>query len=204
MRANDVARFILAREEVRQLKEAGHVKPWTDDKILQRYRFCNVRREDDIVTRWIAKNWREPNADNPHNWFAMAVARWINWPDTLAAIGYPIPFRPTAVINAMRKRKNAGEKLWTGAYMIGTQGNAKDKILFIVEDVLAPMYQRRAYLKPNEFDTLESFNKRLQECYAMKGGFMGGQIIADIKYTDKHLLTAHVFQSVAAPVRGAG
>ena len=32
-------------------------KPWSDDPIFQSTYFCNVRREDDKVTRWIRMNW---------------------------------------------------------------------------------------------------------------------------------------------------
>jgi hypothetical protein len=58
----------------------------TDDPILQRFRFCNVYRELDAVTVWIRENIREPFADHEHLWFMLAVARHINWPDTLAEL----------------------------------------------------------------------------------------------------------------------
>jgi len=31
-------------------------KPWTDDPILRKYRFCNVRREQDKESRWLIAN----------------------------------------------------------------------------------------------------------------------------------------------------
>ena len=43
----------------------------------------------DRTTRWIADNWRTPHVDDPDVWFAMVIARFVNWPDTLAALGYP-------------------------------------------------------------------------------------------------------------------
>lgn len=186
-RVKELLAFMTARESINIARQNGAPKPWTPDPILQRYRFCNVHREDDTVTKWIAKHWREPHRGNKDNWFAMAVARWINWPDTLADIGYPLPWDPARTIRGMKARREAGEKVWTGAYMIGTQGNAKDKIDFIVNDVLDPMYQNRAELRPRATDSLAKFNERLQTQYAMKGGFMGGQIIADIKYADYYL-----------------
>jgi hypothetical protein len=190
MRVKDFAAFIIARWNVLKAREQNKPKPWTKDPILQRYRFCNVQREDDTVTRWIADQWRDPNADNPDNWFAMAVARWINWPETLRNICYPVPWKPVQVVKVMKAMRARGEKLWTGAYMIGTQGNAKDKVDFIVDDVLTPMWAKRATYRPGKGDSLFHFNCRLQTAYAMRGGFMGGQVIADIKYTDKFLLEA--------------
>jgi 5-hmdU DNA kinase-like protein len=190
MRVKELDAFITERWRILRARKTGLPKPWTKDPILQKYRFCNVHREDDTVTKWIAENWRDPNADNRDNWFAMAVARWINWPDTLAAIGYPVPWNERKVLAAMRARRDSGQKVWTGAYMIGTQGNAKDKIDFIVQDVLTPMWGGRAHLRPCKIDSLRTFNDRLQTAYAMRGGFMGGQVIADIKYTDRYLRIA--------------
>lgn len=192
-------KFIRAREAVRVARDLGKAKPWTKDPILQRYRFCNVRRENDTVTRWIADNWRYPYRNDPDLWFMMAVARWVNWPDTLAEIAGPVlglGNRQTMVFNAsafariLHSRSARGEKVWTGAYMIGTQGNAKDKPIFIAEDVLLPLWRRREELRPREGDSLESFAQRVV-AVKNQGRFMVGQMIADTKYADKHLRNAH-------------
>ena len=39
------------------LRSAGAEPPWTNDNVLANVRFCNVRREDDAVTRWIRSHW---------------------------------------------------------------------------------------------------------------------------------------------------
>lgn len=52
--------WIIEREKIRIKKETGEPFPWTEDPILKAYRFCNVRREDDTVTKWIAENIRKP------------------------------------------------------------------------------------------------------------------------------------------------
>lgn len=156
-------------------------KPWTNDPILQQYRFCNVYRELDTVTKWIADNWRDPNEGQPDLWFAMAVARWNNWPDTLDQVGFPLPWSPLKFERVLKDRARAGEKVWTGAYLIGTQGNAKDKAAFIAQDVLTPLWEQRAELRPRKGDTLESFARRIENV-KNQGRFMVGQIVADIKY----------------------
>ena len=84
--------WIHEREAARLRRAAGKSPPWTDDPILQEWSFCNVRREDDRVTRWIATNWRGPKCDDPDLWFAMVLARFVNLPETLAEIDYPVPF----------------------------------------------------------------------------------------------------------------
>ena len=181
--------FIVARHQIYLNRQAGKEKPWTEDPILQQYRFCNVYRELDTVTQWISENWRDPNADHPDLWFAMSVARWVNWPDTLAEIGFPLPWNPKKFIGALEKRKSMGAKVWTGAYMIGTQGNAGDKARFIADGVLQPLWDQRKDLRPHRGDTLQSFAERV---IAVKnqGSFMVGQMVADVKYADPILLEA--------------
>jgi len=175
--------FVEARHSVFQARADGKPKPWTDDEILQSYRFCNVYRELDTVTQWISDNWREPHADHPDLWFAMAVARWVNWPETLAEIGFPLPWNPKKFIAALAKRKAMGEKVWTGAYMIGTQGNAMDKPLFIAQGVLQPLWDARISLRPRKGMTLETFARPIINT-KNQGTFMVGQIVADIKYVE--------------------
>ena len=48
--------FCVERENIRLRKELGNPPPWTEDKILQEYHFCNIKREYDYGTRWYL-NW---------------------------------------------------------------------------------------------------------------------------------------------------
>jgi len=203
---SDMARrfinFIIARHEIwvrRYVEDSS--KPWTDDPILQAYRFCNVYRELDTVTQWVAKHWRTPHHDDKDLWFAMAVARWVNWPETLEQIGYPVPWNRTKFLSVLRRRKAKGDKVWTGAYMIGTQGNAMDKSLFIADGVLRPLWNLREKIRPRLGDTLASFAQRVIDV-KNQGKFMVGQIVADAKYADPCLLDAPDWETWA--VSGPG
>ena len=57
----DLVYWIKERQAIHERRKAGQPPPWTKDEILRTYRFCNVRREDDRVTRWIHENWLRPN-----------------------------------------------------------------------------------------------------------------------------------------------
>src|SRR6185369_9375761 len=85
---------------------------------LQAYRFCNVYREFDTVTQWIAKHWRDPHSGDPDLWFALCVARLVNWPGSLQAVGYPVPWSPARFKRVMTARKASGAKTFTSAYII--------------------------------------------------------------------------------------
>lgn len=57
--------YMQKRESLRRRKESGEPWPWSDDDTLNRYRFTNIKRENDRVTRWLRENFtkRHPNAE---------------------------------------------------------------------------------------------------------------------------------------------
>lgn len=180
MRIAEFVRFIKEREKVRVAKEAGKPWPWTKDEILQVYRFCNVRREDDAVTRWIADNWRTPHATDPDLWFAMVVARLFNKSATLGAIGYPVPWRPATVKRKLVELRTKGP-IFNAAYIVSTNGKPGDKLNYLFDQVFAPLWSDRRFLRPHASETLARYHRQLME-YDGLGNFMAAQIIADMKY----------------------
>lgn len=181
MNINPLLRFILERDAIYRRKTEGQPKPWTRDSILQRYRFCNVYRELDTVTIWIREHWREPHRGDPDLWFAMTIARFVNWPDSLDVIGYPVPWHPERFVAALEQRKRDGEKVFTGAYMIHAGRDKTSKARYLADKVLSPMWQQRKWIRPVKGDTLAEFYERLHAQKDM-GSFMAGQVIADLKY----------------------
>lgn len=178
--------WITEREKCRVGREQNLPKPWTTDPILQSYRFCNVRREDDKVTKWIRVNWREPFDGHPNMAFAMCFARLFNLPDTLQAIGFPTT--PPSMFGMwkeevrarLHRRREDGLKLFNGAYIVSTNGRSMDKVDYLLDIVLSPIWYK---LRPTKEDeTLESYHAALMEFDGM-GSFMAGQVIADLKYT---------------------
>jgi hypothetical protein len=159
---------------------------WTHDPILQHYRFCNVYRELDTVTQWIANNWREPHKCDIDLWFAMVVARKVNYPEALAEIGYPVPWKPENFKKAIGNRIAKGLQVESGAYMI-TAGTGKKwigqpKYIFLSDAVFGPLWEQRAAIRPTGTDTLASFHARLQKAGMTVGSFIAGQVVADLKY----------------------
>jgi hypothetical protein len=61
-------------------REAGKPKPWTNDPILQQYKFTNIFREDDRVTIWLRDHVRKPVRRHPLAFPAVALFRWFNPP----------------------------------------------------------------------------------------------------------------------------
>jgi hypothetical protein len=180
--------FVIARHQVYLRKADARPKPWTKDPILQRYRFCNIYRELDTVTQWIGNEWRTPHATDKDLWFAMAFARLFNSPDTLRAVGYPVPWSLSKMKNALQRVERAGNGVFNGAYIVSTNGVSMPKIQYLCERVLEPLWKHREIIRPRAGDTLAAFATRLQQENGFKG-FMAGQVVADLKYANNSPLS---------------
>jgi hypothetical protein len=184
MDVRPLAKFINERWRVHVKRSMGASAPWTDDPILRTYRFCNVRREDDRVTKWIHSHWLRPHESDQHVWFAMAVARVVNLPESLEAVGYPVPWKAALFKAAMRKRQEAGEKSFTSAYMIRAieAKDGENKADYLAEYVLTPMWEaRRDIAHVMAGRKLKELHERFMEFYGM-GSFLAAQIVADVKW----------------------
>ena len=181
MRSAELFTFIKERHAIHTRRVQGLAKPWTQDPILQSYRFCNVYRELDTVTQWIAKNWREPHTHEQHVWFPMTVARLVNWSDTLEKLDYPDPWNPKNFQDVLNSRKASSQKVFTGAYMIPAGHEAVSKAMFLAVNVLQPMWVKRDYIY-SASDSLVNFHSRLMEFNGL-GSFLAGQVVCDTKYT---------------------
>ena len=169
------------RERIRLLKEANAARPWTTDPILANSRFCNVRREDDAVTRWITANIVEPHRDDPDLWFAITVARFINKIETLAAaLPCLLPFDSAALRSVLEAR---GDKAFGKAYRSAIPKKGQKKIPFLFEKILEPLWRDRESLRPRGTDTLAMFAHRLRRCDGI-GPFLAAQVVADLKYAE--------------------
>ena len=197
--------FIEERELVRRRKEHGETPPWTKDPILAAYRFCNVRREDDKVTRWIRQNWTAKYGKDPDHWFVMVIARLFNKPATLALFQPLVvnTWNIKAMKNALYLRRREGVTIFSAAYIVSTNGRRMDKVDYLMGEVLAPLWEARARYRPKKGQTLESFHLTLTQAQGM-GSFMAAQVVADEKNNEwSPLARATDWWTWAAPGPGS-
>ena len=188
--------FVKERHAIYMRRYSGQPKPWTDDPILQQYRFCNVFRELDSVTEWIADIWRTPYAADPDLWFAMVVARLVNWPDTLEPLTSvmfsrdKVSWYPKQFVRILHDRKKRGEKVFSGAYIVSTNGHTMDKAEYLAAHVLTPLWQARKQLRIDlsvqKNFTWRAWHEKLVQFDGL-GSFMAAQVVADIKYAAPYL-----------------
>ena len=172
----------IERENIRLQKEVSQLPPpWTNDSILQEYKFCQVFREDDRTTRWFREHIREPMKNSPDVFMATVIFRWFNW----------IPTGRTLIEHGLLKRwdrKKAIEEItkqpkWiTGAYIIKTP-NGMDKVTGVAE-CISHMWQDREHLAKEIVKTksLEDTWTLLRD-YPYMGPFMAYEVVTDLRHT---------------------
>lgn len=168
--------FIHSREALRQRREEGGGPPFTRDPILANYRFCNINREDDAVTRFIHSRFRVPCRDKSRHYMAtqMTYCRIFNEPAVLTDAG----LFSEGAIAALKRRKERGDKLFRGAYMMPAHfgGGALEywlKAIGFVADM-----QPESSFETNELATLAL---ALQKATGL-GPFLANQICTDMRY----------------------
>lgn len=176
----------------------------TDDPVLKQYRFCNVFRELDRVTIWVRENIRERYADHPNLWLLLAIARTINWPETLADLfahdAMPTfdDWTPHLLTDRLQWRKDQGEKVYTGAYMIRAESDPKaewfswTKQRYIAEVVIGRLWETRDRWNhllnggdaPGDPVKLQEVWSYFQSKYFIGWGpFMAYEVVTDLRHT---------------------
>lgn len=182
--------FMNARHAIYLARWAGAAKPWTDDPILQGYRFCNIYRELDTTTQWIAENVRKPYQRSPHLWFMLALCRQINWVPTLrrvfsgatAAFGKS-GYSPAILAQTIEAEKVASGKAYTSAYMLtagGASGGMR-KSDITARLILQPLWNARDAIRPLMQDTMEGAVNALLPYYGF-GPFIAYEVACDLRY----------------------
>lgn len=209
-RLDEIAAYMVKRHRVYLKRKAGEPGPWTDDPIISGGRFCNVFRELDTVTQWIDKNIRKPFADHPDLWFMLCIARYINWPDTLAELmamkvceswpefSYTGDFHPAKIGTALEDRAKRGNKVYTGAYMIRAESDPKKewyswtKHRYIAEIVLGKLWEKQRRFRDlldrgaagDPAVTLERVWQMFQAPeFTGWGPFMAYEVVTDLRHT---------------------
>lgn len=177
--------WISERENIRKKRIQGQPPPWTEDRFLREFRWCNARRMDDRVSKWILAWHRQyPEFGLQQRIVAAVAGRLINWPDTLASLPYPVPYEEKKFTAGLAARDVSGLKVFTGAYIInGALGGPK--ILQVSQKILPVIWK--------EHKSFPTHPKTMQELWRLLygkpgiGSFMAGQAVADLRWIHHEL-----------------
>lgn len=173
--------WIKEREKVRLAKLKGSPKPWTNDPILQAYRFCNVRRMDDKVSQWLDLHWYTPNKNHKNMVIACVLARHFNQPQTLARIGFPKVYNAGYIqsgLEHIEALKRQGETTFNSAYIIRADGKFPNKAEMVFYETV------QQFVDAKYIPRLNSMEDLVEELMQFRniGSFMAGQIAADLRW----------------------
>lgn len=175
--------WIKERTNIKHKKDLGLPKPWTNDVILQSYRFCNVRRMDDKVSHWLSKNWYEPYFDHKNILAAVALARFINQVESLSFVGFPLKWDTEKIKSRMRKYRDdpsSPTSIFSAAYMVRGGDAGGEKISDVVDRYVNPLIVNNIKSQLDR-DCMEESHSILQNCYGF-GSFNAGQVVADLRW----------------------
>jgi len=180
-------RFITERQQVwyRRIVEEQQ-PPWTDDDILEEYRFTNVYRELDPGTQYVIQYILEADASRQDKIFNVMLYRLIGRLETHDFLGFQsLDDFDAAEFEAQLKhrRDHLEETVFTGAYMVSgyNQMGSSDK----VENVTALFDELTA--DPEFFDqvlTADSLEDAYDQIRAQNGfgNFLSYQVLVDLLY----------------------
>lgn len=165
-------------------RQLGHKPPFTKDPVLQKFRFCNVFRELDTVTKWIRTNWRDPMAEHRDLWFAMLVARMINWPSTLEELGQPRTNDKWLdhAARVLDLREKGGQQIYGPAYIITAGGRPGRKWEFTMECFRAAVQHKPLMALKGWIGGVEEMHTELTNLLGV-GRFIGYEIATDLRWT---------------------
>lgn len=180
--------FMMNRESMRLKKESGASWPWTDDPILQEFRFTNVKREHDRTTRWMRKHWTGQNlyASSGEIIFNCALFRYFGTIQFASAVGWQSRWDPASIVSSAELQIRRGEKIFTGAYIIPTLGVKEPKHRVVVERILTPLWFSREELGHLARNTKSwrAVGQRLMQQKGFGGtGFMAKETLQDAMQT---------------------
>jgi hypothetical protein len=187
-------RFASRRQAAFERRLAGKNAPWSDDPILQEFKFCNVYRAADRVSQYMIREvcYAEEAGSPADRAFQIVAFRTFSkistWNKLIALLGRPPQVRDLAdgsFVAALDRIKREDGGLYTGAFILcATKAFGHDEkhhnhaALFekmFVQDAIADRL-----IGANSFEGIV----RTLESYPLMGPFMAYQTAVDLNYSE--------------------
>ena len=185
--------FMKERHAIYLSRATGKPKPWTTDRILQQWKFCNVYRELDRTTIFMRENITNPNAGAPADLmiFNCAYFRFIGDSAPFERGDLPMfiehfPSVRASLKQNIRRALNHDKKVFTSAYQVLHGGRTTPKEIYVVDLVLDSLWtnRNRAAEPGVRANTLQETFKALYPLCGFGGtGFMAYEVVSDLRRT---------------------
>lgn len=181
-------RFICERQQVWYRRVVlQNEPPWTDDEILQQYRFTNVYRQLDPGTQYVIQQILERDESRPDKIFNVMIYRLIGRLETHDHVGFQHlnEFDPTWFEKKLKTRRDEhGEPVFTGAYMVSgyNQMGSSDKV-----ENISRIFEKISERFDSFYASVEEANDLKQVYHAIRnlpgfGNFLSYQVLVDLLY----------------------
>lgn len=186
--------FAARRQEIFERRIATKSAPWTDDPILNEFKFCNVYRAADRVSQYLIKSVAYGDVcDSPADrLFRIVAFRTFSKPSTWNGVIEHLGREPTLedlesgkFEKALDDVKMEQQGLYTGAFILcATKAFGFDEKHRNHVALFKKMFLEKAAGKRiQECESLEDLVKFL-ESFPLMGPFMSYQIAIDLNYSD--------------------
>lgn len=176
--------FINERHRIYVRRKEGLPKPWTDDEILQTYKFTNVFRQLDRGTVWLTENFIAPHSDDDTAllFFNIAWYRLFNWTGTGELLGWQKVWRPKSVTKRLKQAESKGDQIFTGAHVVWSP-YGMSKIDGVVAEC-TEVWKKKSYIASISRYT-RSLRAVFDELLKVRGigGFIAYEIVSDLRHT---------------------
>lgn len=179
------------RELIRLSKEAGAPYPWTRDPILGKFKFTNVKRENDWTTKGFKKIYDEHSDED---WLLLfinaAIFRYFGTVPFARAIGWSPTFGPgrrEEIRDIARRRLANDEVVFTNAYVISNAGIRGPKEDVVVNVFLKSLWENAMSDLQDTWDVTKSWREVGRAMSTVPGfggtGFMVKEVLLDVMMT---------------------
>lgn len=190
LRVDELYAYMREREAIRLRRANGDARPWTDDPILDTWKFTNVHREHDRTSRLLIKEFyccyriqaRSPTREDIL-WNA-AVFRYFGTIEFARAVGWTNPRRRDVlhhIESTARRMLDAGKRVYTGAYIVTSGNRTGPKEQTICRVYLADLRNNLGDVASDDQRSWQIANERLR-AFEGFGPFVAKEAILDARY----------------------
>lgn len=187
-------KFAAERHRVFEARVAGAPRPWTQDRIIQQYKFCNVYRAADRVSQYLIRDvaYRDDDSSPEDQVFQIVAFRNFSNIDTWETVTAILGRAPRisdldsgALEAALTEAKSRNGGLYTGAFILcatdayGRKTKHLNHVelfrdMFVQSDLAERILAARSLKEV--YDALHTF--------PLMGDFMSYQMAIDLNYSE--------------------